>query len=334
MLKNIILSVLFISVIGSPNSNLSIEGVWIASYNQFPERENATEKERLEFNHVLQITGNTYRFKSFENRLRETKGVDITTTYALKNNKIIIDDGASTSWDILIYKDSMTIVYDGNEKIKTTYKRLPKQAKQINWNPSGNLYKSRLNDQKFYEDFVNDSLSYLHFTNQIEVYKQYWQIEHISNYSFLLIESDYDNTVSLIDSIVGNKTYLTDFALDGGKYILEKETKKQKKPAELLGAWKLVNLEDIQEVDEEGTFDPLSRNRIKEIIIEKDSIFIINPMFKQKSSWKYYEDGNLILLEDKMKTAKIVALDENSLVLEMDLTGMHYKKKQFIFMRE
>ncbi|WP_046756935.1 hypothetical protein [Kordia jejudonensis] len=352
MLKNLLLTFLFITVITTHNSNTALEGVWIASYEQFSNSENPSKKERPQFGHILEIKGNSYRLKKFENRLIQSEGMDRTANFTLKEDQIIFDDNEKTTLNINLNKDSLTIDY-GN--VKVTYKKLPKQHKKINWNPTGNLYKSEANGKKLYEDFANDSQSYLYFVDETDVYEQIWQIMQIGNHSFLLLESHFDNTVLLIDAVDGNTIYLTDYLLAEKKYVLEKVTKKQKKPAALLGTWKLVNIENVQDLDKDGAFNPLSKNRIEKIIIKKDSIHILNPFFKQKSAWKYYEDGNYIFLKDMTKLAKVVELESHSLLLEMNLSETDIsptvlteidlndlnnmaselsKKKQFIFTKE
>ncbi|WP_420574774.1 hypothetical protein [Kordia sp.] len=332
MIKKIFFSLLLaLSIVSCNNSNQNIEGFWIDSYYQFLETEKDTVKRHSIIRQIIKIKGDKIRVKRFENKEFSIPAIDTTLNFTLKDNKIYINDEDASVWEVLVFKDRMTITYDNN--IKTTFKKLPTTSKKVNWNPEGKLYKSTVGNQVSYEDYTDSTNMYFFFTNTVDVLKYDWKIEHVDNYSFLLLESFFGSKPLFVDSIEGNKIHLTDYTLDGNKYILEQEKTIQKAPTELFGIWKLTNRDDI---DDKEDFNPLSQNTIKQIIIRKDSILFLNDFFKQRSAWKYYKDGNFILLKDKVKMARISVLGTHSLVLEMNLTTMEdsYEKKKFIFIRE
>lgn len=313
----------------------NIEGVWIDSHYETIVSEGNTEKQASEIRHIIEIKENAIRLKMFQNKGLSIPERNNTFSFTLKDDKMYIDDSDNTIWEFLVYQDSMIVTH---ENTKMTYKKLPVSSKRVSWTPKGKLYTYKIDDEICYTDYSDANSMLLFFSDATNITKYDWKIDHIHSYSFLLLDSNFQNLPLLIDSITGNKIYLTDYALEGRKYVLEEITKKQKKPKELLGTWTLANLEDVQEiyVDEDGdeTINPLSRNRIKEIIIEKDSIFIMNHMFKQKSAWNYYEEEKLIVLKDKEKLIKIRELGTHSLLLEMNLEMAHFENKQFIFIRE
>ncbi|MBC8755703.1 hypothetical protein H2O64_13590 [Kordia sp. YSTF-M3] len=283
----------------------------------------------------MNIKGDSIHIKNFKGIEKEFKMVDTTVYFKLKNNKFVFGGDEIYDWKVKVSKDSMVVIFDTNEKMQVIFRKLPKRSKKIDWNPKGKRYIMEGDGEKLHQDYTNDSIMYSHYVNEIDVYANKWQIENVDNYSFLLHKFSAGNAPLLIDSVSGTNVYLTNYSIKKNNIVLEEQKNVTTKPSKLFGEWKLVSKKEIIEVDGELQYELYSMNNLHKLSIEEDSIKMYNRIWKSRSSWKYYEDEKIILLEmDKQKLIKIVQLTKNELVLEMNLGENMGREKQFVFKRE
>lgn len=330
-LSSFLLALLMVSCTSKPD----IEGFWIQSNIEYSESTVVPGDLNYGYKSFLNIKGDSIQVKNFERIEQEYKIIDTTVYFKLKNNKFVFGGDEIYDWEVKVSKDSMVVTFDKNKKRQVTYRKLPKHSKKINWNPKGKRYKLEVNGQKIYQDYIDDSNMYSYHINEIEVYDYKWQLEHVDNYSFLLHKFSMGNTPLLIDSVSGNKVYLSDYMIEKKNIVLEEQKNVTTKPSKLFGEWKLVSKKEIIEVNGEVQYEQYSMNNLHKLSIEEDSIKMYNRMWESRSSWKYYEDEKMISLKtDKQKLIKILQLTKNELVLEMNLGENMGREKRFVFKRE
>jgi len=144
---------------------------------------------------------------------------------------------------------------------------------------------------------------------------------------------DIYNGYTVVDSLIGNKVFVTDYRFGQTQYVLEEKTINDTKPAALLGIWKLISKEKLT-ADEEKRFDPTSKNNLEKLAIYKDSIVIIQYPFKTSQRWKYYGNEQTIILDKNEKAIKVAKASKDSLVVEMDLSHFGLGNRKFVFTRE
>ncbi|WP_040559738.1 hypothetical protein [Kordia algicida] len=313
---------------------MNLEGVWVESYRIYPENTIDTGKVRPDYAHFLHIKGDALRIKNFERNVNRTMMIDTTLNFTLKND-LIIFEGDSITWsNVKVYEDSMFITFNNYELIHVKYIKLPKQSKKSDWNPAGKRYKAKVTGETYYHHYTNDSLMHLYLTEGNSTLKNNWQIENVDNYSFLLLESFFESTPLLIDSISDTKVYVTDHSLEKETLIFEEQSNTAKKPDLLVGTWKLVSKEE--DTDETEQFlGPFSKNNLHQIQITKDSFTIFYmPFIKSTNKWTYFSDENTLLLEKEEKMVKLVDVTKDTLVLEMNLDKHNYNSKKFVFTRK
>lgn len=334
MLKTVFISCLLVLLLVSCNSKPNLEGVWVESYRIYPESTIDTGKVRPDYAHFLHVKGDSIRIKNFERNVNRNVTIDTTLNFTLKKNLIVFENDSVTWSNVKVYEDSMFITFDNYELIHVKYIKLPKQSKKSDWNPAGKRYKTKVKGETYYHHYTNDSLMYLYWTKGNSIIKNNWQIEQIDDYSFLLLESFFDSTPFLIDSISNTKVYVTDHSLEKKTLVFEEQLNTAKKPDLLVGTWKLVSKEE--DTDEtEQLLDQLSKNNLDQLQIAKDSFTIFyKPFIKSTDKWTYFKDENTVLLHKEEKIIKLVDVTKDTLVLEMNLNKNYYKNKKFVFTRE
>lgn len=317
------------------NSKSQLDGLWIKSYAQFSQNGSFINSRIDNYKFFLKFNGNEVRIVKFDGK--ETgEPIDTIINFKQKDNKIILENDLGSLVEIEIAKDSLIMTSYYNQIHRSILKKLPENSKRVHWNPSKKQYKVFYDEGKEYFDFRNDSILHSFSDGIGRLIKNHWKIEHIDNHTILVFGYDfelYDNGTLLIDSLVGNKVYATDYTYGKRQFVLEEQKIVHKKPTTLLGTWKLIAKEN-SEADTLRLPYPISLNYLEKINFYKDSLLVFQPPFRHVDEWKYYENNKTIVLNKRGNVIKVVKLTKDSLVLNMDLTEHYLMNKKFTFIRE
>ncbi|WP_298518851.1 hypothetical protein [uncultured Kordia sp.] len=333
----VLVILLCISCKSKLNPDPNIEGAWIQVYYQFLEDgdDKTAFKDPSGSKFFFNFKDNTVHVKKIAINA-QGRAMDTIVNFTLKNGKLTYGDDASSTVEVKVTKDNLVMTSNYNQPIHTVFRRLPTNSKKVHWNPKGKEYVTFQEQEKIYHDYVNDTVMYSHSKGVGLLMKPYWEIQHINNYTFLVFESDlYSDEepgihYALVDSLAGNKVYVTDYMAGNKPYTFEEQEIAHEKPISLFGTWKLVKKESIPRVDTLSSVSlPLNSLRISQ-----DSILIDQRLFKYSTQWKYYENEKTIVLPKKEKVLSIVKLSKDSLVLDMDLSNDEFTNRKFTFVRE
>ena len=330
----VLVILLYVSCKSTTNLNPNIEGAWIQAYYQH----NSEYKDPSGTKFFLNFKGNKVRIKKIRINDKD-RAIDTIVNFTLKDGKITYGYDASNIVEVNVTKDSLVMTSNYNQPIHTVFKRLPTNSKRVNWNPKGKEYVTFDEQEKVYHDYVNETEMYSHSKDVGLLMTTYWEIQHINNYTFLVYESEHysDSEVGvlyvLVDSLAGNKVYVTDYMNDNRQHVFEEQEIAHEKPRLLFGTWKLVLKEDIVQHSTQINY-PWSMNDLDKLYIEEDSILINYPPFKYKDAWKYYKNDETIILKKKNRALQVSKVSKDSLVIEMDLFQHGFQNKRFTFIRE
>lgn len=317
----------------SKNSKFNLEGTWIESYSQFFQKDSFhTSSFSLENKFFLKFKDNKARLIKFK-ITDNGEAIDTIVNFKWKDDTIILGDHPISKPEIAVTKDSLVMTINGVQTHRYILKKLSKTSKRVSWNPTKKKYKVLHEDYRAYFHFMNDSIVHSYAEGRSKLDKNNWKIVHIDNHSILISGSDLSYfTYELIDSLVGNNVYLTNYSLGKMKYAYEEHSISRVKPTTLVGTWKLVAKEDVK--DSTHHEDGLSLNNLQKLQIQKDSITFFKAPFKYKDQWKYDGNGKVIVFDKQERVAKVVKLSKDSLVLDMDLSEYGSHNRKFTFTRE
>jgi hypothetical protein len=310
-----------------------LEGVWIERSSQFSQNDSFVNDYFLDYKLFLNFKDNEVRMVQFGEEEYE-QSIDTTINFKWENDKIILWEYPRV--DIEVAKDSLIMTSYLTQTHRRILKKLPENSKKVNWNPSGKQYKVIYDVGTKYFEFTDDSTFHSYTYGRSDVIKNQWKLFHLGNHTILTFGSGFRlyNGSMLIDSLVGNKVFVTDYTY-GKKYqpVLEEQAIAHEKPTALYGTWKLVAKEEVN--DSLITPFPIYLDNFDEMRINKDSIVILKKPFKYVDQWKYYESANTIVLRQRNKIIQVQKLTKDSLVVGMELTEhTNSKNKQFVLVRE
>ncbi|MGH1383340.1 hypothetical protein [Kordia sp.] len=330
----VLVILLCVSCKSKTNLNQNIEGAWIQAYYQY----NSEYKDPSGTKFFLNFKDNKVRIKKIIINNKD-KAIDTIVNFTLKDGKITYGNDASNIMEVKVTKDSLVMTSNYSQPIHTVFKRLSTNSKKVHWNPKGKEYVTSQAREKIYYDFVNDTEMHFRSKEIGLLTKTNWEIQHINDYTFLVYESEFYSDEEtgvlyvLLDSLAGNKVYVTDYIFGNKQYVFEEQEIAHKKPRLLFGTWKLVSKEEIVQHTTQIE-SPGSMNGLDKLYIEEDSIIINRPPFKPKVGWKYYEDDKTIILKKLNRVLQVSKVSKDSLVLEMDLSQYGFDNKRFTFIRE
>ncbi|AXG67973.1 hypothetical protein KORDIASMS9_00155 [Kordia sp. SMS9] len=338
MNKKSILLVLFIisiciSCTTDKNSNTALEGTWIVSYFQTSNDANNTFRDAPDYIHLMDFKGNTVRLKSFNSK-NSGGYIDTVVNFSLTSNTIKL--GNEVENQLKISTDSIVLSSMIDDKMyQTILRKLPKNSKTINWNPTGKHYKTYYDDTEAYFDFTNDSVMYSFSEATSILNTSFWRVENVDNRTILVQNNDgvFQVTYGVVDSLVNDKVYITDYLFQERSQVFEEVNKAYKKSPSLYGTWKLVYKEKLP-LDSLRTTVPFSLDNFEKIRISKDSVYFVGKPFTRRCDWKYYENLETILLEKANKTIKVSKVTKDSLILKMDLSEADFLSREYILTRE
>ncbi|PTX60899.1 hypothetical protein C8N46_10555 [Kordia periserrulae] len=338
MLKNpVILSLLVILVCIScttdKNSKRALEGTWIASYSQTANNVKNNFKDIPDYIHLMDFNGDSVRLKSFNDK-NSRSYIDTIVNFSLTDGAIKLGD--EEEMQIAIATDSIMLSSEvHNQRYQDVFRKLPKNPKIVNWNPIGKHYTTYHDDTQVFIDFANDSVMYS-FNDATGIYsKSLWRVESIDNRTILVQKNDdiFSLTYGVVDSLIDNKLYITDYLFQEKSIVYEEVNKAYKKPSSLYGTWKLAYKEKLP-LDSEQITLPSSLDSFEKLRISKDSFYFVGEPITWRYNWKYYENAETIVLEKAKKAIKVSKVTKDSLVLKMDLSQIDFLSREYIFIRE
>lgn len=334
MLKSSITSLLLvilvcISCTTEKKTKTDLEGTWIASYSQTINDTENNFKGIPDYIHLMDFKENSVRLKGLDSK----RYIDTIVEFKLTNNTIRLGD--KLEMQITMATDSIVLSSEvRNQRYQDVFRKLPKNSKTVNWNPTGKHYTTYYGDIQVFIDFVNDSVMYS-FNDATSIYsKSIWRVENIDNRTIIVQKNDdFSLTYSVVDSLIDNKLYVTDYLFQEKQQVFEEVNKTFKKPSSLYGTWKLVYKEKFP-TDSSQILVPTVYDNLEKLRINKDSILFKGKPFTRYSYWKYYENAQTIVLDKLRKTIKVLKITKDSLVLKMDLSEADFLSRQYIFIRE
>jgi hypothetical protein len=321
------------SLLISCDTQPNVEGTWVTSYTQYIDKDSIAHNSVYGAKSIWQIKANTIRFT--ELKYRNINRLDTVIKYTIENGKMTLGSDPQIQFDVSVTQDSLVLSSVINDQLSSiVYKRLPEDAKPIEWNPTGKIYKDTFKDEPRYIDFTSATELYSTDTYH-EATKFSWKIEHLGAHTFLVLDAGSGIiNVMFVEAHKGNKVTVKTYNENNLDFTFEEYEENNEKPSELFGNWKLVYKEDLKKESYEF-FDATSKNNLQKITIQKDTITVYQvPHIKHATPWKYYESRNEILLLTEAKVAKIRNVSKDSLVLGMNLSGYDQYRKKFVFTRE
>jgi len=236
----VLVILLCISCKSKLNSDPNIEGAWIQVYYQFLKDgdDKTAFKNPSGTKFFLNFKENTVRIKKIAINDRGS-AMDTIVNFTLKDGKLTYGNDASSAVDVKVTKDSLVMISNYDKHTRIVYKRLPTNSKRVNWNPKGKEYVTFQEQEKVYHDYINDTEMYSLSKGVGLLMKSYWKIQHIDNYTFLVFESDLYSDEEpgilyvLVNSLVGNKVYVTDYMVDNKQHVFEEQEIAHEKPMSL-----------------------------------------------------------------------------------------------------
>ncbi|MBO0324251.1 hypothetical protein J0X14_18215 [Muricauda sp. CAU 1633] len=203
----------------SCNSEESIEGSWIYSYDLFSDGSIHYSPNPISILAFYQdsvvelIVGNKkYEFEDQNNTHRiEKKGsvLNLGDTYKLNLDSI--------KGDSLLLTPSR---HTSSLKYKMIYKKLPKKYKKMDWLPVGKSYKFKnWKSETIVMDFNTDTTLVEH-SKISKTNIRDWELTSLDGYSFLII-TYLEPTATLIDSITADKVFVTYYGPKVHKFVFE-----------------------------------------------------------------------------------------------------------------
>lgn len=338
MLKNsVILSLLVILVCISctteKKSKTAFEGTWIASYSQTANNVKNNFKDIPDYIHLMDFKGDSVRLKSFNDK-NSRSYIDTIVNFSLTDGAIKLGD--EVEMQIEMATDSIVLsseVY--NQRYQDVFRKLPKNSKTVNWNPTGKHYTTYHEDIQVFIDFANDSVMYS-FNDATSIYsKSLWRIENIENRIIIVQKNDgvFPMTYGVVDSLIDNKLYITDYLFQEKSIVFEEQKPAHAKSPSLYGTWKLAYKEKLP-LDSEQVTLPSSLDSFEKFRISKDSFYFVGEPITWRYNWKYYENAETIVLEKAKKAIKVSKVTKDSLTLKMDLSQINFLNRKYILTRE
>ncbi|MFT0716839.1 hypothetical protein [Flagellimonas lutimaris] len=204
----------------SCNSEESIKGSWIYSYDLFSDGRihyspNPISILAFDQDSVVElIVGNKqYEFEDQYNThriYRKESVLDIGDTYKLNVDSI--------KGDSLLLTPSS---YTSNLKYQMVYKKLPKKSKKMDWLPIGKSYRFKNWKSETIIMNFNTDTTLIEHSKTSETNIRDWELTSLDGYSFLII-TYLEPTATLIDSITADKVFATYYGPKVNKFVFEK----------------------------------------------------------------------------------------------------------------
>lgn len=317
---------LLIFIILCSCDNKEIDGTWIGAYKLI-KLEDKQSYENL--NTIIKIEDNRF----YNQVLGLEKGRKLFSfEFTKSGNSIISEDKTHMGFNIeSLSKDSLVLSVPQMEEIKLVYRKLHEKSNKTIWNPTGKSYRFEGKKSGAYSEYINDSTMIEYDIDHENVSVNQWWLEDYESYTFLLIKYPISTFPLLIDSTTSKNVYLT--SLDDK--IRNYEYKHQNKPKslEILGTW---NLMDKKNDAFPSSFDPYLQNKMQQLDISEESFKITlgDSQTVKKYSWSTSVTNKLIFLIGKeYKVLKIVSINDNEMVLEIELEP-NEKRKRLLYRRE
>lgn len=303
---------IFIGTISCSNE-LELNGNWINTY--YSNENGQIQHLDLESRILLNIKNNKIRIIEFPTNQDQFVQLDTVLDLQPKTQKLIFKDQiGQIEGQFIFAKDSIIFNNFKSSKSYSVLKKIPKQFKDVSWNPVGKSYRYNGNKSIMNADFVNDTMMIHYDGNNEKISKNEWSIESFENLKFLLFSNNLYSIPIKIDSAINEKVYLSTYDDKIQNYVFVEQAKT--KLDKLIGKWQVIKQNDLKKPT--PIIDPFWRNYIEHITVSKDSIKITSIGQNSTSKWELSGSGGLIFLYGKkFRTFRIVRLTEQEMELEI-----------------